>query len=348
MKKNLFLAAMMAWGVMGQAEDYVEVGKPICVEGRQWVYEVQYKEYQSNGRPNTQQSKTSMIIEFKGDTIIDGQSYKKCWRKYGTNATIISDRYKDFFNEDRVREITDEPVVIGYCMDVLYPNNLDTFGGVSQLRVVYSDLYKKEMHDYNTGTYQIIPDNSELYVLWSVPMKCFMQNYGTGKAYDSKVSLNGFLNQIRLNDWERKYVFNFSACDTEDINGEPRLKLVGEANKIYSNYYSYWIDGIGYVFRTHGLGSEDRGGMASNLISPLGTYNDWSIETFLSHVVENGEIIYKTPDFQDWLVPVSNVNEVKVTSQDTGDDAYYNLQGQRMDNPTQGIYIHNGKKVVVK
>lgn len=31
-----------------------------------------------------------------------------------------------------------------------------------------------------------------------------------------------------------------------------------------------------------------------------------------------------------------------------GSDAYYNLQGQRIDHPTQGIYIQNGKKVVVK
>ena len=29
-------------------------------------------------------------------------------------------------------------------------------------------------------------------------------------------------------------------------------------------------------------------------------------------------------------------------------DVYYNLQGQRVDNPTKGIYIRNGKKVVIK
>ena len=31
-----------------------------------------------------------------------------------------------------------------------------------------------------------------------------------------------------------------------------------------------------------------------------------------------------------------------------GSGAYYNLQGQRIDKPTQGVYIQNGKKVVVK
>jgi hypothetical protein len=30
------------------------------------------------------------------------------------------------------------------------------------------------------------------------------------------------------------------------------------------------------------------------------------------------------------------------------DDAFYNLQGQRVVNPGKGLYIHNGKKVVIK
>ena len=29
-------------------------------------------------------------------------------------------------------------------------------------------------------------------------------------------------------------------------------------------------------------------------------------------------------------------------------DVWYNLQGQRVSQPARGIYIHNGKKVVVK
>jgi hypothetical protein len=30
------------------------------------------------------------------------------------------------------------------------------------------------------------------------------------------------------------------------------------------------------------------------------------------------------------------------------DGAYYNLQGVRVEKPTKGLYIHNGKKVVIK
>ena len=42
----------------------------------------------------------------------------------------------------------------------------------------------------------------------------------------------------------------------------------------------------------------------------------------------------------------TGIGTVKV--QTTADGVYYNLQGQRVDNPTKGIYIVNGKKVIVK
>ena len=36
------------------------------------------------------------------------------------------------------------------------------------------------------------------------------------------------------------------------------------------------------------------------------------------------------------------------TDEDGTDDGYYNLNGQRVDNPQKGIYIHRGKKVIIK
>ena len=33
---------------------------------------------------------------------------------------------------------------------------------------------------------------------------------------------------------------------------------------------------------------------------------------------------------------------------EAGNNVYYNLQGQRVEHPQHGIYIHNGKKVVLK
>jgi hypothetical protein len=42
----------------------------------------------------------------------------------------------------------------------------------------------------------------------------------------------------------------------------------------------------------------------------------------------------------------TNIRE-KLAPEQTN-DVYYNLQGQRVENPTKGLYIRNGKKVVIK
>ena len=42
----------------------------------------------------------------------------------------------------------------------------------------------------------------------------------------------------------------------------------------------------------------------------------------------------------------TGISEVMVTDQEP--DVYYNLQGQRVGNPGKGIYIKNGKKVIVR
>ena len=44
---------------------------------------------------------------------------------------------------------------------------------------------------------------------------------------------------------------------------------------------------------------------------------------------------------------IEEINSADNTASKT-DDTYYNLNGQKVSKPTRGIYIHNGKKVVVK
>ena len=76
----------------------------------------------------------------------------------------------------------------------------------------------------------------------------------------------------------------------------------------------------------------------------------FQVTYYLSHVIENGEIIYKGSAYNpDVLVGIDEV----VTDKTGGltDGIYYNLMGQPMgkDVPTTpGIYIHNGKKIVVR
>ena len=44
---------------------------------------------------------------------------------------------------------------------------------------------------------------------------------------------------------------------------------------------------------------------------------------------------------------VTTVTDVRAP-QTEGDGAYYDLTGRRVDNPSQGIYIRNHQKVLVK
>ena len=45
---------------------------------------------------------------------------------------------------------------------------------------------------------------------------------------------------------------------------------------------------------------------------------------------------------------ITGIKEIPAGANDNGDANYYNLSGQRVLKPASGIYIHKGKKVVVK
>jgi hypothetical protein len=50
--------------------------------------------------------------------------------------------------------------------------------------------------------------------------------------------------------------------------------------------------------------------------------------------------------FQLPITPVTGIQTLKYESPIDG--IYYNLSGQRVERPTKGLYIHDGKKVVIK
>ncbi len=76
----------------------------------------------------------------------------------------------------------------------------------------------------------------------------------------------------------------------------------------------------------------------------------FQVEYYLSHVIEDGEIIYKGA-FYNPQIRVG-INEVVTdVARRPMDDNYYNLMGQPVgkDVPTApGIYIHQGKKIVIR
>ena len=68
-------------------------------------------------------------------------------------------------------------------------------------------------------------------------------------------------------------------------------------------------------------------------------------------VGEDGEttIVRNSSNIVYWEANNSAISDVKAATA-TGDDAYYNLMGQKCDaaHLPAGIYIHNGRKVIVR
>ena len=51
---------------------------------------------------------------------------------------------------------------------------------------------------------------------------------------------------------------------------------------------------------------------------------------------------------QDLNPDINNTGIEEVTGEDVNTNTIYDLQGRKIENPTKGIYIINGKKVFVK
>jgi hypothetical protein len=111
-------------------------------------------------------------------------------------------------------------------------------------------------------------------------------------------------------------------------------------------------DGVPLAYIVEGIGFDSRD--MGDLLTPFtrrpdhdADYQEWC---GLSHVVKDGQIIYKGMRYRHGAF--SGIDEVATERpQHSTDGNYYNLMGQPMgqDVPTTpGIYIHQGKKIVVR
>ena len=107
---------------------------------------------------------------------------------------------------------------------------------------------------------------------------------------------------------------------------------------------------LAYIVEGIGFDSRDMGDLLTPFTrqpDPDADYQEWC---GLSHVVKDGQIIYKGMRYRHGAF--TGIDEtVADTTQRPADPNYYNLMGRPVgkDVPTApGIYIHNGKKIVVR
>ena len=213
----------------------------------------------------------------------------------------------------------------------------------------YLDNNTKEVEDFipvylreeNKVVYAILPDGilhpqCPVGYCWYISAPSSVPIYTTNEEfilYDFN-HMNSFYNDMRSN----------LHPDQVRYNGWDMMNIGNHKSKRY--HYDDWYEEDEVI--TESIGYDGIAGMPLFYFELFTT--GLQVEYGLSHVVENGEIVYKGK----WYSPeiTLGVGEVVVDlSQHVQDGNYYNLMGQPVgrDVPTTpGIYIHQGKKILVR
>ena len=181
---------------------------------------------------------------------------------------------------------------------------------VTNLSVLPEGIKVYEFKEYNEGL--VFTEREHI----SAGVPYYMERpYDAGKSEEQKYST------IILDDVTISTTLN----DSEESNG---LTFKGNYTPAMNMEGKY---GVGYV---SGWGFY-KGGSGSNL-NAFSAYFDGTY-------VSPARLAIRTVD------SITGVEEVKgVEEQRKDDNIYYNLSGQRVANPSNGIYILNGKKVIVR
>ena len=209
-----------------------------------------------------------------------------------------------------------------------------------------NDTVPVYLREENKVVYGIVPDNRRY---WECPVGIGtvvkeMETYSLIKTGEEFILYDfndpaGFYENLchEISPW-----LHYSHADTIQIGNSLRKELVFNHVNTDGTYYSYEsiIEGIGYV---------NYPGTPLNYF-----YHIYISMTQLilgvSHVIENGEIVYKTGAYNpDITLGIGDV--VADQPQRVLDGNYYNLMGQPVGKDVAtvpGIYIHQGKKVLVR
>ena len=66
----------------------------------------------------------------------------------------------------------------------------------------------------------------------------------------------------------------------------------------------------------------------------------------ITGVPAGAKVIFSLMDDDSTITGIDTVDAASTVDTDNG--AYYNLNGQRIEKPQHGVYIHNGKKIIIK
>ena len=283
MNKTILFTLLALLGMtqtIAQEYEYV----PFVREGVKWVYYIKNTSdiygWIDHDLPN---GNFYLTLELKGDTVINGISFKAMHKYAGENINQQNDTIPLYLREE-------DKVVYGIIPDC------------------------KKYPDCPIGNYYTVNEyNGEEFVL-----------------YDFKNPIN-YWSSFLIYEYP---LYEYQNTDTIVIGNH----LAKRYNGLWSGADFHIIEGVGADTPINGY--------TLLFFMPTGPLIPFY---HLSHVIENGEIVYKGILFDS--DNHDGIDEVVADQNRMVDDNYYNLMGQPVGKQvptTPGIYIHNGKKICVR
>lgn len=146
------------------------------------------------------------------------------------------------------------------------------------------------------------------------------------------------------------YDFNFASGDSYIVNYHNVEFIDSEVMRFHDKpftiyHYKYWLyeplNG-NFLDIVEGVGTR-KGWNINECFREFPTNGIYQVEDFMS-CYEDGECIFTIEDFDVVQTDIKSVNHSQERTSDI-----YTLQGQRVESvPRKGVYIQNGKKVVIK
>lgn len=215
--------------------------------------------------------------------------------------------------------------------DSLIAGLRDNFLGLGAIVCMRNDAYNK-----------LRSENRQLFDLY------LYLDGGSRKLYDFRSSGGGCIHYYLMCEYYWCLYGGFEEEVTEEnlIEIEPLMIDGVECSRIA--YLDAQGEPLAYVVEGIGFDSRDMGDLLTPFTrrpDPDADYQEWC---GLSHVVKDGQIIYKGMRYRHGAF--TGIDEV-VAERQSADPHYYDLMGRTVGTEvpaTPGIYIHQGKKIVVR
>ena len=263
------------------------------------------------------------VIINNGDTTCYYYTYQFYGTGEGSNWPTRDSYACHYSTENHFPEVTDS--VIAYCLDdrIGSEHNMLCYDNQSAISII-----EKRMNLIDYSYFYPVPNENKLLQLYAFNGYDICPSNTVNHYIDKQVE--PFLNR-----------HNFVESTSATIEGEPYLRYayIGEDG-----------DTLAYVVEGIGFDSRDMGDLLTPFTrrpDPAADYQEWC---GLSHVIKDGEIIYKGMRYREGAA--DGIDEVVADKEIRPTDAnYYDLTGRRTGTEvpqSPGIYIHQGKKIVVR